>query len=263
MAKVEPRIPVKQSLRCRLSKDASVALVAYRGSEWHEPHRHNCGQLTIQLAGSFSEQLEGREYLAQGVMIGFKPERALHADQGDGAGSLLFTINAREEAAKFFFEGQSPGWRKSSNDMEIVRLIASLSGASIPAIEEALPDLVALCSPMEPLPPSKAALALAWLARIREALCDDPAGCLITILSAGEGIHRVHLARSFRRYFGMTPSEFRRNQMAARLANSLAEKDMTLAECALEEGFCDQSHASRVFRRETGLRLSQWRAMLV
>lgn len=262
MVKIGPRISVKQSWQCQLSKDARVSLVAYRGSERHEPHRHNCGQLTIQLAGSFSERLEGREYLAKGVMIGFKPEGALHADQWDGAGSLLFTISAREEAAKFYFGGQSPGWRKSGNDVEIVRLIGSLSGADIPTIEEALPDLVALCSLTEPLPHCKERPAPAWLGRIREALCDDLARSPIAMLSADEGIHRVHLARSFRRYFGMTPSKFRRNQMAARLANSLTEEGNSHAECALSQGFCDQSHAARIFRRETGLSLSQWRAML-
>ena len=262
MVRVDPRIPVKQGWQCQLSEDVRVTLVAYRGSERHAPHRHDCSQFTIQLAGSFMERLEGQEYLAQGVMIGFKPEGALHADQWDGAGSLLFTINAREEAAKFLFEGQSPGWRSSRQDGEIVRLVASLSGADIPEIEETLPDLVALCSLTEPSPPFKERPAPAWLSRIREALCDDPAGCPLATLSADEGIHRVHLARSFRHHFGMTPSRFRRNQMAARLANSLAGEDISLAECAHEGGFCDQSHAARIFRRETGLGLSQWRAML-
>ncbi len=257
-----PSLPLKQTWRSRLCTDSSVSMVAYPGSERHSPHRHDCDQLTIQLAGTLKEKLERKEYWAQGVMIGFKPAGALHADEWGGAGALLFTISLRGRAAQALFGGVTPGWSKARAPREIVQMTANLAGANAPLLEDSLPDLVALCGETEPTSKASEAIAPQWLVRVREALCDDPVSSPIAALARREDVHRVYLAREFRRYFGLAPSQFRRSQMASRLAFILADEELSLAECAIEGGFCDQSHASRVFRRETGMSLSQWRQLL-
>lgn len=257
-----PFTPSDRSWRCNIDETHSVSLVAYHGRESQRPHHHNRAQLTIQLAGVLEERIGQQEYLSHRAMVGYKPAGAIHADRWGAAGALLFTINARDEDARTLFGAREAGWHKARCAVELTELIAALPHASADKISEILPDIVALSGAVElPNPPPENA-APTWLLRIFEALCDDPVGNSISALSEAEGVHRIHLARSFRRYFGVTPSKFRQGQMAARLAAILPRQELSLADCALEIGFFDQSHATRVLRNETGFSPANLRSLI-
>jgi AraC-like DNA-binding protein len=70
-------------------------------------------------------------------------------------------------------------------------------------------------------------------------------------LSGISGLSRFHLVRAFRRAFDMTPHAF---QMVLRIDDSkrLLRSGVPIAEAALETGFYDQSHFTRVFREICG-----------
>lgn len=65
------------------------------------------------------------------------------------------------------------------------------------------------------------------------------------------GRHRSTLHRSFRRSLGVDPSGWILRERLRR-AWGLLESDQPLVEIAIDCGFADQSHMSRVFRRFTG-----------
>jgi AraC-like DNA-binding protein len=65
------------------------------------------------------------------------------------------------------------------------------------------------------------------------------------------GRHRSTLHRSFRRSLGLDPSGWILRERLRR-AWGLLETEQPLVEIALDCGFADQSHMSRVFRRFTG-----------
>jgi len=251
-----------RSWRRNIDETLSVSLVAYHGCESQEAHYHSCAQLTIQLAGALEERIGQHEYFAHGTMVGYKPAGAVHEDRWGAAGALLFTINARDEDAHRFFGVREAGWRKARNTAELTELIAALPNASVEKISEILPDIVALSGAGEVSSSSSGNAVPTWLRRIFEALCDDPVGYSISALSEAEGVHRVHLARSFRRYFGVTPSKFRQGQMAARLAAILPRQEYSIADCSLEAGFFDQSHATRVLSNETGFSPAHLRSLI-
>lgn len=251
-----------RSWRCNIDQAQSVSLVAYHGSERQEPHHHDRAQLTIQLAGVLEERIGRQEYLAHGVMVGYKPAGAIHADRWGAAGALMFTINALDEEAHRLFGRQQAGWRKANCASDLTELIAALPHASNDKISDILPDIVGLSGPGDFSNPPPVNAAPSWLLRIFEALSDDPVGNSISALSEAEGVHRVHLARSFRRYFGVTPSKFRQGQMAARLATILPRQELSIADCALESGFFDQSHATRVLGDETGFSPAKLRSLI-
>lgn len=73
------------------------------------------------------------------------------------------------------------------------------------------------------------------------------------------GVHPVHLARQFKRHFGFTIGEYLRRVRVEFITRHLSTK-RTLAELALQAGFSDQSHLSRVFKQVTGRTPSQARA---
>lgn len=73
------------------------------------------------------------------------------------------------------------------------------------------------------------------------------------------GVHPVQLARQFKRHFGLTIGEYLRRVRVEFVTRHLSA-NTTLAELALQAGFSDQSHLSRVFKQVTGRTPSQARA---
>jgi AraC family transcriptional regulator len=89
-----------------------------------------------------------------------------------------------------------------------------------------------------------------WLVSVRETLrtrCDEAPR--VQDLAADAGVHPVHLIRSFRRFFGVTPREFLREHRLSVAMRLLTSTSLPIAEIAQSSGFADQSHFTRAFRR--------------
>jgi AraC-like DNA-binding protein len=66
------------------------------------------------------------------------------------------------------------------------------------------------------------------------------------------GLSRSHFARAFKESTGMTPHAYVMGQRLQHARDLLTQSTLSLAEIAIVSGFCDQSHLSRVFRRQFG-----------
>ncbi len=67
------------------------------------------------------------------------------------------------------------------------------------------------------------------------------------------GVHPATLRKAFRRYRGVSPEAFLMSVRLRRAARRLAETDAGIAVIALDEGFCDQAHLGRHFKRFFGV----------
>ncbi len=76
------------------------------------------------------------------------------------------------------------------------------------------------------------------------------------------GVHPVHLAATFRRFYGCSVGEYLRRRRIAYVRERLSDSTIALAEIALEGGFTDQSHLTRVFKRFTEKTPGQYRTFL-
>lgn len=102
------------------------------------------------------------------------------------------------------------------------------------------------------------ALSLSSLLRVREAISADPAvRYSARELEVVASLDRWTLARQFRAAFGTSPSRFRTMRQLDR-ARGMMRAGMSLAEAALEAGFADQSHMTRLFKRAYGLTPASW-----
>jgi AraC family transcriptional regulator len=100
----------------------------------------------------------------------------------------------------------------------------------------------------------------AWLLDARDLLHDGLAHTLrIADIAAAVGVHPIHLARAFRSSFGVSPAAYLRRARLERALAALADNRRSIAEIALDCGFSDQSHFTRVFRRHTGLTPARYR----
>jgi AraC family transcriptional regulator len=68
-------------------------------------------------------------------------------------------------------------------------------------------------------------------------------------IAAAAGVHPAHLARAFRAARGETLASYLRRRRVEWAAAQVVGSQRALASIALEAGFCDQGHFTRVFRR--------------
>lgn len=103
----------------------------------------------------------------------------------------------------------------------------------------------------------------AWLLRVRESLDDRYRERELRIagLAAVAGVDPAHLARTFRAHYGTTAGAYLREMRVQRAAHALARSSAPLAQIALDAGFADQSHFTRVFRTAYGVTPQRWRAL--
>jgi AraC family transcriptional regulator len=92
-----------------------------------------------------------------------------------------------------------------------------------------------------------------WLRRVEEAIdASFAAPPPMEELAALAGVHPRHLLRTFRRYHGTTVAQYVRQRQLQQARVALASSKEPLAMIALDAGFSDQAHFTRVFRHTYG-----------
>lgn len=79
-------------------------------------------------------------------------------------------------------------------------------------------------------------------------------------LAAITGMSLSHFHRLFRRRCGISPGTYIRTRRVQRAQALMMRVDAKLAEIALECGFADQAHFSRVFKQVVGANPRTWRS---
>jgi AraC family transcriptional regulator len=99
-----------------------------------------------------------------------------------------------------------------------------------------------------------------WMGRVREYMEAHLLSPLrLADLAAVAGVHPAHFGRAFRQAFGEPPAAYLRRRRLEWARTRLLAPEVSLAEVALEAGFCDQGHFTRAFRKATGLTPAQVR----
>jgi AraC family transcriptional regulator len=221
-------------------------------------HAHEKPYVTIVLDGSYRESLAGGTRECDARSIIYHPAGERHTDEFGSRATACLDVHLR------------PAWLESLREagcaIEKAALAATPAARDIASrleLEFGSPDTVSpiaiealllqLFAENERRRDSRPPTAPLWLRRVRERLeacCTENAS--LTDLAASAGVHPTHLAREFRRHFGSTIGTFVRSARVE-LAKRRVRADEPLGDIALDLGFADQSHFSRVFRQFTGL----------
>jgi AraC family transcriptional regulator len=117
----------------------------------------------------------------------------------------------------------------------------------LPAVERWLPSSLEASGEAAPEPPARMSIIEEAKVRIEEELDSIRIG----ELSEDTALSRTEFSRVFRRFEGMSPREYLQERKVQR-ARRLLDGSRSLSEIALELGFYDQSHFTRVFKQLTG-----------
>lgn len=93
-----------------------------------------------------------------------------------------------------------------------------------------------------------------WLSQLQDYLASDLAVVPeLSTLASMAGVHRVHVARAFREHLGCTVGDYVRRLRVRRACELLTRTSVPLTEVAMQAGFFDQSHMTRVLKSFLGV----------
>ena len=218
-------------------------------------------RLSIPLSGSLHEQDRVRDELAGVGSVGLKSARYAHESRFGEAGTTIISLLLPDRAIESLGYGpaQLPDWRWHHDDhasLIALALAAALRLGNSDAVLYRLRSLLATFrSDPSTLPPM-----LATIKRRLEARPEVAPN--VTALADAEGIHPVSLGRLFHRHVGCSITRYRQRVRVGSVARALVATNDSLVDVALDHGFADSSHMTRLFRREAGLSPARFRTLL-
>ena len=230
-------------------------------------HTHAAPYFCLVLSGAFDESTGGAAYQARSGALLFHPPGESHANEILSADTFLLNIALGGSWAGRLGqlgerERPRPG-RQNAAAARVARHVATELSArdsvSSLAIEGLVLTLLAEAGrPPRSLrggPPRWLPVALEFIrAHFREHFDYDA-------LARVAGVHPTHLARAFHRSMGCTVTGHV-HRLRIEWASERVARGAPLAGVALDAGFADQAHFTRVFRRETGSTPSEYRRRL-
>jgi len=227
-------------------------------------HAHQAGFVSLMLEGDYQETAGLTHFGYQRYSCIYHPPGMDHRDEVGPAGVTLLTLEFKPELFDAMdsatvnlrpiidLSGSRPAWEL----MDLFQRIASRPVNDLDIESRA----VALAFSIVKLS-ARAPRNLCSLQRAREYVHAHFAENLtLAQVARAAGVHPVYLGQIFRQEFGQTMGEYLNRIRVRAAAEQLAGSDLPLSAIALDFGFYDQSHFTRVFRQFTGATPGVFRA---
>jgi AraC family transcriptional regulator len=231
------------------------------------PHEHQYATLGVTLEGQVDTLLQGgRRYESPANTVITKPAGEVHGNSVQEREARLIVVQADVEGladgirscARVLEEVRhGPDARAGSLAWSISRELAAPDEVTPLAVDGLSRELIAVVAridePGEETPPR-------WLCRALDLIRDRLAEAItLRELAREAGVHPIHFARTFRSHLRRPLGSFVRGLRVARAAEKLVASDTSIADIALETGFADQSHLTRVFKGQLGVTPGRYR----
>ena len=228
-------------------------------------HAHELGSFGFALRGSYAELSHRANLICDPRVVLFRPPSLPHEHMiGEEGATVLWIETSRDwlqRVSEYCGTLSSPAVLDSANVRQLGRRLrqrwADPPRSALLAIEGLLYEVAAeLCD--DPCrrrngPPK-------WLDEVAELLrrqfWDPPH---ITEIGHQFGYHPVHVARTFRDFYGKTIAEYIRELRIHFARERLELTEDRLVDIALAAGFASQAHFCTAFRKETGSTPAEYR----
>jgi AraC family transcriptional regulator len=241
-----------------------LQLLTFAPSHRIEPFDVERPYLVVVLEGSVAKSFGRLRWTLSQNSFATVPVGAIHSSDFGAAGTKVLAIRSldRDGAAFGDLLSQLRHVRASASTAIGWQIAAELraSDRSWPLAAEGLVlQLLSTAVRAEPQAPRRAC----WVRDARDLLHESaPEAPTLSEVATAVGVHPSHLARAFRREYGLTVGAYARALRLDWAMTQLALPEATLAEIAVGAGFADQSHFTRAFRVYAGVTPGRYREQL-
>ena len=233
----------------------------YAPSSRMPSHAHAAPSMSILLQGSLRESTGRRSEVALPLSVSFMGADISHVDEFGPSGATLLQVHFHDVDADFENARrrlQDWTWTHGGTAAkQFLRLASAVRRASDPqVIEQLVVDVLAAGIPEDP---ARGPIP-AWLVDVRETIDDSYGWPRVADLAATAHVHRVYLARQFRRFYGCSVSDYIRRRRVQSAALHIGSSK-TLSATAHACGFHDHPHMCRSFRRESAMSPSEFQRL--
>jgi AraC family transcriptional regulator len=244
----------------RYARDGLVlSEIRHDGPRKLPTHSHERAFFCLLLEGGYAERFGRREVEYDPFTVAYHPSATTHADEIGRSGGHLFSVEVDDRWIERLRECgiERPADFASVRGGDILWLAARLhrefsrrDACSPLAIEGIVLEMLAAIGRSgneseRPCP--------GWMDRIVELLREEfRENHSLDHLAAEAGVDPIRLSKAFRRSHGRTIGEFVQELRVRAACARLLDRDAPLADVAIECGFSDQSHLTRIFKRVTG-----------
>ena len=231
------------------------------------PHSHDAASFGIILDGDFMERVEGSERRYSAGFVTFGPAGVMHSQQFGPKGARQIIVTPEESWLSYLadcgiglsgspFASASMFRQLGQRLHDELRRGDDFAGV---ACEGIVLEIVAAFGRAGT--ERRAANPLPWLKAARDYV-HAHAGIPLSVkqIARAAGRHEIHLAREFRRHFGLSVGSYLRQVRTERAAHLLRHTRSGITEIALGCGFASHAHLCRVFKAHFGVTPSQYRA---
>lgn len=220
------------------------------------PHTHENAHFLYVLKGEYKATVKDRKGLYSSTML-YYPAGTTHSDHFSSADGSFLTVSLTPETNKellkeirFFDFSVNFNHRDISRlGLKICRELRAPDNLTPFVLEGMMTELMVYAArglEKNDKPP-------AWLKKAHELLQDRCRDSIsIGEIASTVGVHPLHLARTFRKFFDCSPGEYLRQCRTDLAVDLILHSKKSLVEIALICGFTDQSQFTRSFRQQTG-----------
>jgi AraC family transcriptional regulator len=229
-------------------------------------HAHQRASVYLVLHGALMEWCDHRSLRVTPGDLFFLPAGQLHANHFFAPETAVFSAwmgrrwlqRLEEYGLALDAPAYFPGGPLSGLALRLRREARESDAASALVMEgvtlELLGEIARCRDPVAGRRPPR------WLAQTEAMLRERFAENLtLEEIARGAGVHPVHLASAFRDRYGCTVGDFVRRLRIEHACREIARSDTPLIEIALDAGFANQSHFTRVFKQMIGLTPARYR----
>lgn len=231
------------------SRGFEVVLTRYAPGATLPSHTHDFANISLVLEGGLEEESDhGVATVGAGVVV-LKPAGTVHANRVGAFGAKIFALRIDPDwsAAKRLCDYL---WCSGDAALAVMlRLFAESRQATL-GEGQVRGVLSALCDE-----PRSAGFAGGpdWLGETQRRIHESNGDLDVRAMARHCDTHPVYLARAFRKHLGTSPREYVRRQRLTLAAHQLLTTDDAPTTIAADNGFADQAHFCRTFRRFLGL----------
>ena len=231
-------------------------------------HSHQEPDFCFVLAGSFTEISGKHVRCCRPRSVLFHPPGEAHSDHfhtGTRCLGLQFDRRGVDDSSQWQAKlGDTPvnsrGGRLSRLAAQLYREFCAPDPVSRVMIEGLVLQMMAETFRQTTTP---ANVAPPWLEQAKDIVdaqfSNRPS---LACLATSVGVHPVHLAREFRRFYGCTITEYVLQRRLDFACHEMLHSRASLIDIALAAGFFDQSHFARTFKAQMGMTPNRYRAAL-